>query len=160
MNATTNNNAIEDVMEIIIRKGFEGMDQAMSILINEAMKVERAKVLRAEPYERTAERTGHGNGYKPKDVKSRLGNLALQVPQVRGGVKFYPSALEKGERSERALKSCMAEMYVKGVTTRKVSSVLEKLCGLDFTSADVSRATAMLDEELEKWRNRPLGRIE
>ncbi|MDF7809324.1 IS256 family transposase [Pontiellaceae bacterium B12219] len=103
---------------------------------------------------------GHANGYKPKNVRSRLGNLALQIPQVRGGIEFYPSALEKGERSERALKLSMAQMYIEGVTTRKVSSVLESMCGLSFSSSDVSRATALLDEELEKWRTRPLGRVE
>lgn len=160
MNAATDNSAIEDVMEIIIEHGFGGMDQAMSILLNEAMKIERAKALQAGAYERSPERAGYANGYKPKNVKSRLGDLSLQIPQVRDGIKFYPSSIEKGERSERALKLSMAEMYIQGVTTRKVSSVLEKLCGLDFTSADVSRATATLDEELEKWRNRPLGHIE
>lgn len=160
MNAATDNSAIEDVMEIIIEHGFGGMDQAMSILLNEAMKIERAKALQAEAYERNPERTGYANGYKPKNVKSRLGDLELQIPQVRGGVKFYPSSVEKGERSERALKISMAEMYLQGVSTRKVSTVLEKLCGLNFTSADVSRATAMLDEELRKWRSRPLGHVE
>ncbi|MCP4399206.1 MAG: IS256 family transposase, partial [bacterium] len=127
---------------------------------NEAMKIERAHVLQANAYERTPERLGRANGYKPKNVKSRLGNLGLQVPQVRDGVEFYPSALEKGERSERALKLAMAEMYIKGVTTRKVSGVLEKLCGLNFSSSDVSRATELLDKELELWRNRPIGRVE
>ena len=160
MNNTEEGNAIEQVMEIIIDQGFGGMDQAMTILINEAMKVERSGVLQAKAYERTPQRLGHSNGYKQKKVKSRLGNLNLQVPQVRGNVEFYPSALEKGERSERALKLAMAEMYVKGVTTRKVSAVLEKLCGLKFSSADVSRASALLDEELELWRNRPISGVE
>jgi len=159
MNDTTEDNPIDQVMEILIEQGFGGMDQAMTILINEAMKIERAGALRATAYERTPERQGHANGYKPKNVKSRLGNLALSVPQVRGGVDFYPSALEKGERSERALKLAMAEMYIQGVTTRKVSSVLEKLCGLDFNSMDVSRASEMLDQELQFWRNRPLGEV-
>jgi transposase-like protein len=76
---------------------------------------------------------------------------------VRGEVAFYPSALEKGLRSERALKLAIAEMYVQGVSTRKVTAVLEALCGLEVTSSQVSRATAALDQELEKWRHRPLG---
>jgi len=160
MNDTTEDNPIDDIMEILIEKGFGGMDQAMTILLNEAMKIERAHVLQANAYERTPERLGRANGYKSKNVKSRLGNLGLQIPQVRDGVEFYPSALEKGERSERALKLAMAEMYVKGVTTRKVSGVLEKLCGLNFSSSDVSRASALLDKELELWRNRPIGKVE
>ena len=159
MNDTTEDNPINQVMEIIIEQGFGGMDQVMAILINEAMKIERAQTLGATAYERTPERQGYANGYKPKHVKSRLGSMALQVPQVRGDVEFYPSALEKGERSERALKLAMAEMYIKGVTTRKVSGVLEKLCGLEFTSADVSRASKLLDTELDQWRTRPLGEI-
>jgi putative transposase len=77
-----------------------------------------------------------------------LGTTALQ---------FYPNALEKGLRSERALKLAMAEMYINGVSTRKVNEVLKELCGLEVTSTQVSRATGLLDEELEKWRNRPLG---
>lgn len=159
MNDTTEDNPIEQVMEILIEHGFGGMDQAMAILINEAMKIERAQALGAAAYERTPDRQGYANGYKPKHVKSRLGRMALQVPQVRGDIEFYPSALEKGERSERALKLAMAEMYIKGVTTRKVSDVLKKLCGLDFSSADVSRASELLDKELGLWRNRPLDEI-
>jgi transposase-like protein len=159
MNDTTEDNPIGHAMEIIIEHGVGGMDQAMAILVNEAMKIERANVLKAAAYERTPDRTGHANGYKDKQVKSRLGNLGLQVPQVRGGVEFYPSALEKGERSERALKLSTAQMYIEGVTTRRVSSVLETLCGLRFSSSDVSRAAALLDEELDKWRTRPLGKV-
>lgn len=159
MNDTTEDNPIDQIMEIIIEQGFGGMDQAMTILINEAMKIERANVLRANPYERTPDRLGRANGYKSKNVKSRLGHLGLQIPQVRDGIDFYPSALEKGERSERALKLAMAEMYIKGVTTRKVSGVLQKLCGLDFSSADVSRASELLDKELDLWRNRPIGEV-
>ena len=159
MNDNTEDNPIEQIMEIIIEQGFGGMDQAMTILMNEAMKIERSGVLQANAYERTLNRQGYANGYKPKHVKSRLGNLSLQIPQVRDGVDFYPSALEKGERSERALKLAMAEMYIKGVTTRKVSGVLEKMCGLTFSSADVSRATALLDKELELWRKRTIGEV-
>jgi putative transposase len=78
------------------------------------------------------------------------------VPQTRG-VEFYPSALEKGLRSERALKLAVAEMYVQGVSTRKVAAITEQLCGLEVTSSQVSRAAAVLDDELQKWRDRPLG---
>jgi transposase-like protein len=160
MSDTTEDNPMNHAMEILIEHGFGGMDQAMAILVNEAMKIERSKVLRAGAYERTPDRMGHANGFKAKSVKSRLGNLDLRIPQVRGEIEFYPSALEKGERSERALKLSMAQMYIEGVTTRKVSSVLQKMCGLDFSSSDVSRATSRLDDELEKWRTRPLGKVE
>ena len=82
------------------------------------------------------------------------------MPQVRGeGVEFYPTALDKGIRSERALKVALAEMYVQGVSTRKVTKVLEELCGLEISSSEVSRCSALLDDELEKWRTRPLGEV-
>ena len=157
MTHTKDDSAISMALEQIIENGFEGLDTAVSLLINEAMRIERSRVLEAEPWQRTETRKGSANGYKPKSVKSRIGELALKVPQVRGPLQFYPNALEKGLRSERALKLAMAEMYINGVSTRKVNEVLKELCGLEVTSTQVSRATGLLDQELEKWRNRPLG---
>ena len=80
----------------------------------------------------------------------------LEVPQVQG-MSFYPQCIEKGSRSERALKLAVAEMYLKGVSTRRVEKITQALCGLDFTSTQVSLATMELDEEFEKFRTRPLG---
>ena len=152
-----NYNGIHSAVEQVIEFGLDGLDSAVAILINEAMRIERSKALGAKPWERIDTRQGYANGYKDKTVNSRLGKLDLHVPQVRGDVQFYPSALEKGLRSERALTLAMAEMYVNGVSTRKVTNVLKELCGLEITSAQVSRATKLLDEELVKWRHRPLG---
>ena len=151
-------NVCNDVVELLAENGFDGMAQAIEILMNEAMKLERSDVLQAAPYQRTDTRRGYANGYKPKTVRSRLGSLELQVPQARG-VEFYPSTLERGERSERALKLAVAEMYVQGVSTRKVAAITQELCGLDISSSQVSRAAAALDEELDAWRNRPLGEM-
>lgn len=148
----------DDLLELLCEHGFEGMAQAMQLLINEAMKLERSAVLGARPFERTPQRRGQANGFKPKTVETRLGRLALRVPQTRG-VAFYPTALEKGQRSERALKLAIAEMYVQGVTTRKVTAVMEELCGLEVTSSQVSRAVQALDAELRAWRERELGEI-
>src|SRR4051812_35246792 len=133
----------------------ERMAEVVRIMLNEAMRLERSQALEAAPYERSAKRLGYANGYKPKTVATRLGPLTVQVPQVRGEIDFYPSALERGVRSERALKLAVAEMYVQGVSTRKVAAITEQLCGLEVTSAQVSRAAARLDDELEKWRGRP-----
>jgi transposase-like protein len=145
-------------MELLTREGFAGCPLALQILLNEAMKAERSAALGAGPHERTPERRGYANGYKDKTVATRLGSLALQVPQVRGDVEFYPSALERGVRSERALKLAVAEMYVQGVSTRRVTEVLQKLCGgLEISSGQVSRVAQLLDEELSTWRRRPLG---
>lgn len=148
-------NALIAVVELLAENGFDGMAEAMQILFNEAMKLQRSAALGAQPYERSDTRRGHANGFKPKTFGSRLGQLNLQIPQTRG-VEFYPSVLERGERSERALKLAIAEMYVQGVSTRKVAAITEELCGLDVSSSQVSRASQMLDEELDAWRNRPL----
>jgi len=156
MTHRTESNVLDRIVELLAEYGFDGLADILQLILNQAMLVERSQVLGAEPYQRTAERTGHANGFKPKTVLSRLGKLELKVPQTRG-VEFYPSALERGERSERALKLAMAEMYVQGVSTRKVAAVLEELCGGEVSSAQVSRAAKLLDEELEKWRSRPLG---
>ena len=124
------------------------------------MKVERSMALGAGPHERTPDRRGYANGFKDKTVATRVGALALKVPQVRGEVEFYPSALERGLRSERALKLAVAEMYVQGVSTRRVTEVLGKLCGgLEISSGQVSRVAQLLDEELLTWRMRPLGEV-
>lgn len=147
---------INDVLELLVAEGFEGMADAMSIMLNEAMRLDRSRHLGAGPWERSEVRQGYANGYKPKQVKSRIGNLSLQVPQTRD-TDFYPASLERGIRSERALKLALAEMYVQGVSTRKVAKITEELCGFEISSTQVSRATAMLDEQLIAWRERPLG---
>ena len=152
-------NEINAAVQLLSHHGFEGMANAMQILFNEAMKIERSEYLNAEPYQRTDERKSYANGFKDKTVSTRLGRLELRVPQTRDS-EFYPSALERGERSERALKLAIAEMYVQGVSTRKVAKITAELCGLEVTSTQVSRAAALLDEELEVWRNRPLAQVE
>ena len=147
-----------ELLDLLCDHGFDGMAHAMEILLNEAMKLERTETLGARPHQRTPTRRGQANGFKPKTVQTRVGPLELQVPQTRG-VEFYPSALEKGQRSERALKLAIAEMYVQGVTTRKVAAVMKELCGLEVTSSQVSRATQQLDEELTRWRDRQLSEV-
>jgi transposase-like protein len=151
-------NPITSALELLTENGFEGMASAIELLLNEAMQMERSAFLGAAPYERTDGRRGYANGYKPKRVKSRLGELRLTVPKVRGASEpFYPQALERGERSERALKLAVAEMYVQGVSTRKVTEITQALCGLDVSSSQVSRVAKLLDGELEAWRTRELG---
>lgn len=142
-------------VELVAERGLEGLPEALGLLIDQAMRLERERHLGVGAYERSDERRGYANGYKPKTVQTRMGELQLSVPQVREG-GFYPQALDKGLRSERALKLALAEMYVAGVSTRKVARITEQLCGFEVTSTQVSRCAALLDEELEAWRNRPL----
>lgn len=159
INCENNNTLSGEILEVIINHGMKGLPKAVEIIYNEAMKIERGRYLGVKHYERSEDRTDYANGYKPKSLNTSLGKLGLQVPQVRKG-DFYPSFLEKGLRSERALKAALAEMYIQGVSTRDVSKVIEELCGFEVTSTEVSRATKLLDEEFTKWRTRPLSRYE
>ena len=147
-----------ELLEQVAEQGLDFLPELIRIVINTAMQVERQKHLGVGPYERSAERLGHANGFKPKTVSTRIAPITFDIPQVREG-GFYPQALEKGLRSERALMLALAEMYVQGVSTRKVAAITERLCGREISSTQVSRASALLDEVLEAWRNRPLGTI-
>ncbi len=145
------------MLQLLNDEGSEGFAEGLRLLVNEARQAERSHVLRAQPFERTDARLGHANGFKPKTLKTRLGPIPFAIPQVRGEVDFYPSALEKGIRSEQALVLALAEMYVQGVSTRKVAAILEELCGTSVSSTHVSQCAARLDADLELWRTRPLG---
>jgi putative transposase len=147
----------DELVEQIMMQGLEAVPEMIGTLINLAMQIERQAYLGVGPYERSPERRDTANGYKPKTVATRMGEITFDVPQVRQG-GFYPQSLEKGLRSERALKLALAEMYVQGVSTRKVTAITEQLCGVSVSSTQVSQAAALLDEQLEAWRNRPLGR--
>lgn len=155
---STNIEIIHELIEQLGQQGLHGLSDLFSKLFNEIMKAEREHTLQAAPYERTEGRKGYANGFKDKKIQSRFGQLQLHVPQTRG-IAFYPQCLEKGERSERALKLAIAEMYVQGVSTRRIAPIAEELCGFELSSTQVSRLSMLLDEELEKFRNRPLGRM-
>ena len=147
---------IEGAVELLQTNGFEALGEAVTVLLNSAMVAERSDYLGAAPYERTASRLSYANGYKDKTVKTRLGAMLLRVPQTRDG-EFYPQSLEKGLCSERALLLAIAEMYVQGVSTRRVKKIVEELCGLEISSTQVSQAAAHLDAVLDAWRTRELG---
>src|SRR5574339_230530 len=121
-------------MEQVAEQGLEILPELIRIVVNAAMQAERSEYLQAEHYQHTPDRTGHANGYKPKTLRTRIGDITFAVPQVREG-GFYPQALEKGLRSERVLTLALAEMYVQGVSTRKVKAIAEQLCGVSITSS-------------------------
>jgi putative transposase len=147
----------EDLLETIAENGMEYLPEALRLLLNAAMLLERQKYLGVQqPYERADTRRDQANGFKDKTLTTRMGPLTVAVPQVRKG-EFYPSSLEKGLRSERALKLALAEMYVQGVATRRVAQITEQLCGVQVSASQVSQAAAELDAVLEAWRTRPLG---
>lgn len=151
---------LSSIFELINSYGLEAMQESFEIILNNVMLLEREHFLHARSYERNPERKGYANGFKPKKLNTRLGTLSLNIPQVRDAEdSFYPNCLERGIRSERALTLALAEMYVQGVSTRRMTKITEELCGLSVSSSQVSKAAKLLDEDLSKWRERALGDI-
>ena len=148
------------ILEQLIADGPQEVARIVTTLMNLAMRTEREQFLGAGHYERGAERRGYANGTKPKRVDTPAGTLRLDVPKAAGSDEpFYPQSLERGRRSCRAVMLAAAEMYVKGVSTRDVEKVLREFGIEGMSSTQVSRATALLDGELQAWRKRPLGRF-
>lgn len=125
-------------------------------MVQSVLEEEMALHVGAARHERNAERVAHRNGYKPRTITSRVGEIALEVPQVRGGEPYHPSMFARWQRSERALLAACAEMYFLGVSTRKVSDVLEKMGGFSLSATTVSRVAMELDEQIAQFRERRL----
>jgi transposase-like protein len=128
----------------------------VGVMVRQIMHEEVLRHLEARPYERTSSRKGHRNGYKKRTLNTRLGKLEFEVPQVRGMEPYRPMFFERWQRSERALLVACAEMYFLGVSTRKVSQVLDQMGGFSLSAATVSKVAAELDEKLEEFRSRRL----
>ncbi len=126
-------------------------------LYQEMLEMEFTEQLGAGHYERTPDRQGYRNGYRERQLNTRVGTLTLRVPRDREG-KFSTRLFERCQRSERALILALQEAYVTGVSTRKVSRITEKLCGTEFSKDQVSRMAQALDEELDRWRQRRFDR--
>lgn len=162
MNEHSQNNQHPDLINILLEDGLENaIPKISALLMNAAMLLERIEHIGADPNERNVEgRNGYANGFKPRSFQTAMGKLQLAIPQVRDSdATFRTSLLEQGSRSERALKSAIATMYVEGVSTRRVTKIMEKLCGFKVSSGQVSNLTRELDVEFAKWRSRPLPDI-
>lgn len=148
----------EDSINLLLEHGLaEGLPRIAEMLLNAAMLIERNAHLRATPYERSEQRNGYANGLKDRTFQSTAGTLNLPVPQTRESDKPYkPSMLQSRSRTDQALKATIAEMYLQGVSTRRVTRVMEKLCRLEVSSTQVSALTAQLDSTFKLWRERPL----
>ena len=125
--------------------------------IQQVLEEELTSFLNAEPYTRTEERRGYRNGYKPRTLKTRVGRLELMVPKDREG-RFQTELFEKYQRNEKALVLAIIEMYIQGVSTRKVKKITEELCGLEISRSQVSTLTKSLDAEVTAWRMRKLDK--
>ncbi|MCP4645975.1 MAG: IS256 family transposase [bacterium] len=144
---------VDEIQERTEGDVFKAMLEVMAQYV---MEEEFARHLGAERHERTTERRGHRNGYKGRRLKTRMGELELQVPQARGVEPYSPMLFAKWQRSERALLVACAEMYFMGVSTRKVKRVLEKMGGFELSASTVSCVASELDEKLTEFRERRL----
>jgi putative transposase len=129
--------------------------QIVERVLQELLESEMTEHIGAAPYERSATRTGQRNGYKPRTLRTRVGTLNLLVPQDREGT-FSTRLFSRYQRNEKALVLALMEMYVEGVSTRKVKEITEELCGTSFSKSLVSSLAGSLDAELGAWRSRPL----
>ncbi|MGH7718258.1 MAG: IS256 family transposase [Steroidobacteraceae bacterium] len=128
----------------------------LSTLIHEPLEREVARFIGAQRFERSPERRDVRNGYRRRQFTTRVGQLALRIPRDRAG-RFQPALFARSQRSEQALVLALTEMYIQGVSTRKVSTIVETLCGTSVSASEVSALTKRLDGELEVWRTRPLS---
>jgi len=133
----------------------EFFKNAIQEVVQEVLEAEMDETIGARKGERTSERNGYRSGYYFRGLTTRVGKLELRVPQDRAG-RFSTEVFERYQRSEKALVASMAEMYVQGVSTRKVKAVTEELCGHSFSASSISRINQTLDEELKKFATRRL----
>ena len=131
------------------------LEQIVQKALQQILEAEMTTHVGAAPYERTESRKGQRNGHKRRTLKTRVGTLNLLVPQDREGT-FSTRLFARYQRNEKALVLALMEMYVEGVSTRKVKEITEELCGTSFSKSLISRLAGELDSELERWRNRPL----
>lgn len=124
-------------------------------VLQEVLEAEMSEALGAEKGERTESRLGHRSGYYPRSLITRVGKIELRVPQDRHG-RFSTEVFERYQRSEKALVAALAEMYVQGVSTRKVKAISEELCGHSFSASSISELNKSLDEELKRFARRKL----
>ena len=145
----------EEIQALLLEDSGEGFKKILQACLNKLLQVESAEQLKAAPYERTEDRTDSRNGSRDRDYNTRVGTITLRVPRRRN-VPFKTLLFDNYSRSEAALIASMAEMVVNGVSTRKVSKVMETLCGTSFSKSAVSDVCKDLDKSVKEFRNRPI----
>src|SRR5690606_16206469 len=145
---------------VVSIEGLLGQDrdlfkQLLRESIQEVLEAEMTEALGVGPGERSPDRLGYRSGYYSRSLITRIGKLELRVPRDRDG-RFSTELFERYQRSEKALVSALAEMYVQGVSTRKVKAITEELCGHTFSASTISQINKGLDEALERFARRTL----
>jgi putative transposase len=147
---------VEEVVQGVLLDDPGFLKEIVERVIQELLEAEMTEHIGAAPYERSEGRTGHRNGHKRRALRTRVGTLNLLVPQDREGT-FSTRLFSRYQRNEKALVLALMEMYVEGVSTRKVAEITEELCGTSFSKSLVSSLAGKLDAELAAWRERPLA---
>lgn len=145
----------EEIQSLLLDDCGEAFKSILQASLNKILQAESAEQLKAAPYERSAERTDSRNGSRDRELNTRVGRITLHVPRHRN-VPFKTLVFDNYSRSEAALVAGMAEMVVNGVSTRKVSRVMETLCGTSFSKSAVSDVCKDLDKAVNEFRTRPL----
>lgn len=154
--AMDNGTGADVAMQAVLTDDPDFLRDLVTHIIQEILETEMTAHLGAESYERTSARTGQRNGYKPRQLQTRVGTLTLLVPQDRAGT-FSTQLFARYQRTEKALVLSLMEMYLQGVSTRKVRDITEALCGTSFSKSQVSRLASTLDADLAAWRGRSLA---
>ena len=146
---------VAEMVNELFSKSSDGLRELVRTVMQEMLEAEMTDALGAEKGERSAARLGYRSGYYSRTLITRVGKLELRVPQDRDG-RFSTELFERYQRSEQALVATLAEMYVQGVSTRKVKAITEELCGHSFSASAISAINKRLDESLEAFAGRPL----
>jgi putative transposase len=142
-----------DLSKLFTGQGLSGLVEQV---LNQVLSHQVTAALKAQPGERTPERVGYRNGYREREMQTRIGTITLKVPRTREG-EFSPDLWERYQRSEQAFVLALCEMVLQGVSTRKVEEVTQVLCGAAFSKSQVSKLCLVLDPLVKTWRERPLG---
>jgi len=151
----TQDTLMTQLLQIVQKEGPESLRSLLQTVCQAVLEAEMTQFLQAHPYERTAQRQGYRNGYKPRTFTTRVGTLELRLPQDREG-RFSTQLFQRYQRSEQALLLTLQEMYLQGVSTGKVRTVTETLCEKGFSASLVSELIQQLDAQIQAWRHRPL----
>ena len=154
--ANSNSNLGDDRLQGALLDDPEFLRGIIERVVQEILETEMQDHIGAAPYERNKDRRGQRNGYKPRMLRTRVGTLNLLIPQDREGT-FSTSIFTRYQRNEKALVLALMEMYIQGVSTRKVKEITEVLCGTSFSKSQVSALSGQLDAGLSAWRRRPLS---
>lgn len=159
----THHTMMENIFNLLLQNTSKNqLAEIYTMLLNQVLIMQQDAHLERKPYERSSGKNGLRNGFKPRTISSQVGKLNLAIPQVRDSeqpFKPFIPGFEQGCRIDCSFNLAIAEMYLKGVSTRKVKDILEKLCGCQVSATYVSQCTAKLDKMVEAWRNRPLAAV-